>query len=272
MMRYFVLLGTVAFVVLGQFALALLNGMRGEIPAYFANIMLAMTPAHVGLISLWVGLGGKPGPWRLTAATVCIVLWMHWSPSLWEFPEVYFEWWYLILLGMTGLLSGLLMVARFLGVELTNVMDERPSATDADHRWLQFTLRSMLSWTAGVAMMIAALRYVPTESFPGGRCGISDYVTVFVVCMTGIPLSLIAMWIGLGNRQTMNRWATMVIFAVLAVIPLWWVCDNFGGIVGQGTFAEDASFFVAQAVWLIVPLRMLHMVGYRLIWRRRREL
>ena len=154
MMKYFVLSGTVAFVVLGELAIAVLEGPSGLTPAdFFDTSIWGMMSAHAGLIAIWVALVGKAGPWRLAAAILALVLWMHVVVEWWSTWDM--EDWCFLLLTIMGLASVLLMFARLLGVELTNVRDKRSEPDDPDHRWLQFTLRSMLSWTTALAVIMA---------------------------------------------------------------------------------------------------------------------
>lgn len=129
-------------------------------PTWLEILMASFAPGQGSLLGIWAALGGKATPWRLVAGFVgagaCI--WMLGQPDL--------VFWACILLVQMVAMSALLFPARLLGLELADDFRHRSAGSSApDGQWVQYSVRSLLSWTTACAVLLATCHYLPEGFF-----------------------------------------------------------------------------------------------------------
>ncbi|MBN2476758.1 MAG: hypothetical protein JXB62_19260 [Pirellulales bacterium] len=224
--------------------------------------LLAVFPAHGILLAVWASLGGRANPWRLVVAVVGLVAWVRLSASLQRPGPGSLALTFLLFVA-TCLGSILLMTVRFLGAELTGDATEGATReSPVEGRWEQFSLRSLLSWTAATAIVLGSLHYLPSDAI-GDLISSVEALGVLAAILGGNALiGLGAIWITLGTRWSRARYAGWAAAAVVAVALMFLA-------LGSGEMYALSVFCIAQVVWITASLWAVRLAGYRLIWRRR---
>jgi len=260
-----------------------------DVPDWLGFTMFAMAPCHGSLLAVWIALGGRATPWRLVAAVLGVAGWLwvlNWFPDSDGYSRItQLELLTVILAAEMFLLSGLLMLARLLGLELTNTLrggrpsgplvlarpsglepddashgDPTQAVADDDGQWVQFSLRTLMSWTTAVAVLLSTLRYCPWRLVEDV---FRDPSILAAILGGSVITALGALWIALGVRWPVVRIVVLAVTSIAGVAILQLTVgsgEDLGGIV---------TFFVAQAVYLVVLLWLVRLAGYRLVWRRR---
>ena len=228
--------------------------------------LFAMAPCHGSLLAVWIALGGKATPWRLVAAVLGVAAWMwisHWFPDSdpHSMREMFVEVWTTDLTAEMFVLSGLLMLARLLGLELTDTSHgDTTQAVADDTQWIQFSLRTLMSWTTAVAVLLATLRYFPKWPL----VTVLNEPLPYAAILLGDALpALGALWLALGSRWPVKRIIVLVV-ASIGSVTIFRLTGGLGAELWQ-----IATFVVAQAVYLVGSLWLVRLAGYRLVWRRR---
>ena len=226
----------------------------------------AMAPCHGSLLAAWIALGGRGTPWRLVAAVLGVATWI-WT-SNWFFDSApypmrgtFVEFWTTILAAEMFVLSGLLMLARLLGLELTDTLrGDTTQAVADDTQWIQFSLRTLMSWTTAVAVLLATLRYFPRPLLEN----LLEEQLIFAAILLGSAFTALgALWIALGVRWPTVRIIVLVVTLIVGVAIFQLAAGSRKDLEGIVTF------FVAQAAYLVGSLWLVRLAGYRLVWRRR---
>ena len=253
----------VGVAVLGEAAIAWMTETPDRRGHLLMPLVLTMPLSHGSLLAFWAALGGRATPWRLVAAVMGITGWM-WVLERFAFDrETQLS--ILLALLLMGLLSLLLMTARFFGLELTDIqaadVDQPPPP---DGRWGQFSLRSLFSWMTAAAMMLGALHYLPKQTIDRSFTGppLVFVVTLFAAILGGSALiALSAVWLTLATRWTAMRYLVLVLAGAVAILP--WI-PPFGRLE-----PELLTMCLGQVFWTAGSLWLVRLAGYRLIWRRR---
>ena len=254
--RRWILFGSlVAYVVLGEAVTVWVDPVGPDLIEVMA---CAVAPSHGSLLAVWAALGGRATPWRLVIALITAVLWI-WV-TLWCDTHYAIR---LVCIGTIQMVASsvLLMTARLFGAELVGTLDDDVVlAVEVDRPWVQFSLRSILSWTAAVAVLLSTLHYFPRESLripaENGMLILGTFVG------GGVLIALGALWIALGARWPVVRWFVLGLTAVVAGIAIF-VSVDFNEGPQIAVFLGSQITFVTGSFWLV------RLAGYRLIWRRR---
>jgi hypothetical protein len=231
----------------------MLSGHRppGEIGAV---VVLAILLAQGSLLAIWAAFGGRATPWRFagvvaTLAVATLLLKKLTSSSALD-PQT---WGYFMLANMIGTSAPCLLL-RFLGLQVV-----RPLAQDSGavpYRF-QFSLRSLLEWTAAVAVLCSMLQIMPADfrqEFTGARW----YRMVIVFAVAGL-VSVVWLWVALGARWLALRLAllALTLAAVTTLILM--------------THPPSILFIVAlvasHAGCLFGTFLAVRTLGCRLLWR-----
>jgi hypothetical protein len=240
---------------------------EGHYFAWRQILAISLAFAHGTLAAVWVVWGGRASPWRFVAAWVamvaCLAAFVRRDDGPF-FDNTRCLWLWLMAVQMVAV-SVLLFLVRFTGVEL------REGAGDAGHvkpeppaQWLQFSLWSLLEWTAATAVVLAASRYLP-RIFLNHLMEVS--VELLILLGPSIPVGIASVWAVLGARWTAVRLAALVGAVVGGVVVL-------GALVAAPPAAlwEFTWFLTAQVAYLAVALGVARRWGCRLVWRRRTRL
>ncbi len=254
-----ILIGLVVGVaVLGQAAIAWIDGPLG--PEDYVNFFLfAMTLSHGSLLACWAALSGRATPWRMVVVVVGIVGWM-WLLERFAFDSDVLVMTFLALLLM-GLVSLLLLTARFFGTELTDTWAadwDRPP--EPSRRWMQYSLRSLFSWMTAVAMVLAALHYLPKRQIDAFLSPAALLVLVAILGGSAL-IALSAVWLTLATRWTAMRHLVLFLAGVVPAFAL--------TATHEIDEAEAVTLYLGQIFWTAGSLWLVRLAGYRLIWRRR---
>lgn len=203
------------------------------------------------LLGLWAALGGKPTPWRVTAVVIVAATWVWRIKQPAELTGIAA----IVLLGQTFQVMGVLLVARFLGLRLSNA--------DEDHvGHLQFSIAQALSWMTALAVFMGATHYLkdPLAEYFGR--------SVMPTTASALAVGLAAVWLICGTR-----WIALRCFTLLIVIGLglaWIGPQPFPG------WPWSCVLLVCEAVVTAASLVVVRLAGYRLVWhwhfRRSKEL
>ncbi len=223
----------------------------------FVQIVAAsLVISQGGLLGIWAALGGRPAPWRLLAVLAVLIGCMWLSDVI--FPHAFFPqvstWVYLLSAVTAGLA---LLVLRAWGI--TIVKPGRGDLAAETHRF-QFSLRSLLEWTAGMAAFLAAFQ-MTTEGFLGWICS-SVQRTVAILMFYGTVglLAGAALGVALGTRFAPARILALGATGAAVVAAVM-------HIPGPLPLGEAIVFGALCVVWLAGTLWLFRLAGYRLLWR-----
>jgi hypothetical protein len=233
----------------------------------YESVLLSVLPASQGsLLAVWAVLAGKPAPWRLAGATALVALSVWWTtlspevdPSCTDFQS-WATW-----CGLQMVAASVpLLIGRFAGMRIAAVPLDDSGGGAADPAWrAQFSIRSLLEWTAGLAVLLGVSPYLWYWS-PSPKPFRWDLILlVFHTCYAFVALA--AIWVALGRRC----FATRAILLVLAVAGGASAVEAaFCALTGARKF-DVLSDFLFHALWLVGSLWLVRVAGYRLIWRGR---
>lgn len=220
-----------------------------------AVVSFSLVACQGSILAFWATLGGKASPWRLVLATVAVVAWQSLATDMRsDVGTIVLS---SIRIAQMFTVSLLLLSIRFVGLRLS-CDDMGPIAPDAYK--IQFSLRSMLEWTAAAAVLLGAIHYAPSD-FPSGVCEFLALHPYDVLLVAGILIAIVSLWATLSKRSMGLR--VGVLLATLGV------CTLVGEVLKSGDFPQFGLFFSCQTILLIGSLWPVRLAGYRLIWRRR---
>lgn len=223
--------------------------------------VIAIPASHGSLLGFWAALGGRATPWRLVVAAVGAVAAMRLlaqSELMSDEPAMFV---FLLLLQM-GVVSLVLMIARFLGAELTDVRPDAAAPVAPDRQWIQFSLGSLLSWTTAVAVLLATLHYLPRTAFEDFFSDPAQIAILAAILGAGTLIALGAVWITLGVRWPVGRYILLFLSSGIGIVVM-------SIVIGSDEVHTISIFCVTQIVCVTGSLWLVRLAGYRLIWRRR---
>jgi hypothetical protein len=216
-------------------------------------LLVAEAVGQGSLLPIWAALGGKRTPWRFAGAVAAIAALTLLLQKFLPGPDAQ-VWGYFLLAQMIGTSVPLLLL-RFFGLRVSRVpAEEVPRQAFR----LQFSLRSMLEWTAAVAVLCGMLQVMP-EGFRRAFVSIRWYEPACAFAVFG-GLAALWLWVALGARWLGARLILLGFTLPMAGIVL----ASLGGPAGASTVF---LLPVALAVWLLGSLWVVRLAGYRLRWR-----
>jgi hypothetical protein len=160
--------------------------------------------------------------------------------------------WQRLAIGHLGVMGVLFLVARVVGFELVRHKD-LPTAS----RRFQFTIRDMLSWMTGLAVILGALHYMPETLY--SSLSTEDAIILLgsylLVGVASIVLSLC------------NGWLLARLILLLSTIGLLAAC--LASLYGGSPVWDFGLLLCVMSVWIAASLLVVRYAGYRLIWRWR---
>jgi hypothetical protein len=242
----------------GAFLVVLPFEPSHRLPDWAYISLIALTVAQGNLVAVWAVWGGRLRPWRFVAACVAAVAGLL-ALGVDEAPPNDKAMWVFVA-ALEMVFAGVAMFgARMLGVESI----DRPEADEIDARqaprvWFQFSLASLLSWTAAVAVVLAASHYLPRRPV-WNIFGQPEAAPIFG---TSVLAAFGSVWVSLGTRRGPVRLGCLILAMLAGVVIL------LASVPDVAPW-EFALFFLVQAAYLTGTLWLARLAGYRLAWRRR---
>jgi len=262
MRRRWILIGVVVGLVVAAEVLLPLTGWPDPLSYGWCNVgYIGILHSHGCLLGLWASLGGKVTPWRLVTAVVGV------AALTWVFYETEYHYgvrdanWIFFTFLQVCLVSLVLWVARLLGVELNDTLAAEPTEAAVQQRpWIQFSIRSLLAWTAATALLLGTIPWLLKGPFGESIFLPWDFEIVVVLCPSLI-IGTIAVWGALGTRWKTGRYVAIIATPAACSIVTWKIIDE--------NLTVCSIFFCTQFAWILILLLLIRLAGYRLIWRRR---
>ena len=218
--------------------------------------------AQVSLIAIWLALGGQASPWRLFATVAILIAWSYAMASLPDAPEV--GMWLLMFAIQTVAVSVPLLVARPMGLRVGRAASVGGADdSSAGPKRLQFSILYLLGWMTALAATLGTLKYVaPFESLPLNW--LANW-SLLAVLLSNAVVGLAALWTVLGTRRLVLRMTSLVLanLTAFAVVYL-----RIG--YPLDTFWSVPMLYLLDTLWLVGPLLVFRVAGYRLQVRRDR--
>jgi len=195
------------------------------------------------LLGLWAALGGKPTPWRAMFLVIVAGTWgwfVHYQKGNYSLAISFAT---IVLLGQMFQVTGVLLLARFMGLRLNKAEDH------LGH--LQFSIGQALSWMTALAVFMGAIHYM------------DFFDLLFVYNEICFPVSALAVGVAATWLICGSTWIALRCSTLLAMIGFgltwcvwgghesWWGCTN---LLGCEAVVTAASFVVVR------------LAGYRLTW------
>jgi hypothetical protein len=238
-------------------AIQVLAGSERRPLFVFVLVMFGQGAGLGSLLGIWAALGGRPTLWRLVGTTMALVGCMALAECMTPVSidghglpvNDLRSLWVAVVFSLALATSLPLLALRFLGLEIAH---REPDDSLLQRPKLQFSLRSLLEWTAALALMLGTLQMTPgwfpdVALAPLGLCPICGL------------LALAALWITLGTRWRAIRMLGLALAGASLVAGL--------------VVLRDLDFL--SPVWLlwivsvIGSLWVFRIAGYRLVWRGR---
>jgi hypothetical protein len=255
----------------GLFTLSMLVGALGVFRGGIVEMIPFITVHSSGsLLGIWVALGGSPAPWRFVGATLALAVCVFLCRMVWN--ESPLEESVLAILFYMVAISLPLLIARIGGLRVRQLDKRNPNLVDTlgrlaqkedesvidripvKRRWPQWSLSSILLWTAAIAVLLSTLSVLGVLREP-----------LIPLCVGGIVLfimTLVELWLVLGNSWLVARimvFGLTVVVAVALLYPaerIFRVLDFLGMLVVT----------LMMALWLLGLLYIVRAAGYRLTW------
>jgi len=219
-------------------------------------VAAALAVAQGCLLGAWVAFGGRPTPWRLAGATVALVVGniiLHPDPHGRGDPSYAF----IVLVQVLGTSVPLLAV-RLVGLEIVRSL---PDGSKPVVYRFQFSLRGLLEWTAGAAILLGIVPRLSDgfrDLFLPGNWQAVNWQALGIFAIDGL-VAVAALWVALGVQRTAVRLGvlaasgvSLAIFLASERAPASWV----------------VAFPLLVAALLLGSLWVFRGLGYRLVWRR----
>jgi len=224
---------------------------------FVAGLVIGIVFSQGSLLGVWAALGGKPAPWRLAGVTVMLVCLM-WFLEERSGPPDERAWAFIVFVQLLGTAAPV-WLARFLGLSVAMAAD-KPEPLESYRS--QFTLWSMLEWTAGAAVFLGMMQMVPKEFWRPFADWQDFALALGLVSVEGF-LSLAVLWLCLGARWTGARFAAVGLGAAAMLLVF------LVSLPGQADASVIVFVFLQTNVgWLAGSLVVFRFCGFRLIWRR----
>jgi len=228
------------------------TGLLGEI--FLAYVLL---PGLGNLIGVWTMLTRKVSPWPLAGLAAGLALWSVIQASCFrraippDPPAAYF------FFGEALGVSLLLSICRLIGVELVHIF---ALLREPEPLRMQFTLRSLFSWTTAVALFLGSVFSMPPGSFEPFR-----ELELVIHLGRGALMGVCLLWVALSVRSSNAR------FAVFAVVATATPCI-LSFVYREPLVLFSSPFFWLEGALVVGSFMLLRAAGYQLVWRGRVEL
>ena len=126
----------------------------GNLSDVLLYALFMLGPSQATLLALWAMLGGGRFLWRVLPTTLGMILYMG------CFQRTDSEW-RIMIFGQMCVWGAIFFAARVAGLRLMQA-----SALPSNPKPFQFSIRDMLMWTTALAVVLSALRCLPTDWFP----------------------------------------------------------------------------------------------------------
>ncbi len=224
----------------------------------------SLAPAQGSLLAAWGVLGGKLTPWRSVAAVLGVAV----LGNLCQFVpySMYIQVCVAILLVCLITTSFLLLPVYAAGARIVaGKGDESRDVEATTLGVLQFSLRSLLEWTAALAVLLGTLPYLLQNQFWVDEDDAGPLASSWpLVVHYGVPaalFSLVALWGTLGTGWPRVRLAVLCLGGIaVAVIP--------GCISNPGELLLVLLLCGPHPLIVVGSLLLIRRAGYRLVWQR----
>ncbi len=224
--------------------------LRGRVGEAGGLLILAVAGCQWILLSIWLGLGNWPLPFRLlssmllVAAGMLLVIEDSGPPDFW--PAV---WGGSLLLVATSLPFGLVKLFGLRLVHQDSLVDQqrRPAS-------IQFSVRNLLSWTASAGIVAALVRAVPSFDLRA-----IEPVLILVAATAAIGGT--SVWASLSRFAAWPR--VLVPLAVSLFIGLLFTLSDAPSRIKVGILISTMVLSVA----VMVILQLFRRLGWRIAFR-----
>ncbi len=209
------------------------------------------------LLAFWAAMSGRRRPWRFLAMVVvlavvgtCAEKVAAWNLN--TFAGVMF----VCLLGT----APFFFLLRFLGFELTAAPTSSDGEDGDKHRAMQFSLRSLMAWTTGLAMLLSVLSVLMRGSSRFESDAIEEILIMLITFGSLGLLSMATARTALGSERTWLRFTVLGIALVVVGTAL----DIVESHPSRGYMFLTV---VCSTAWTFGSLWVFRTMGYRLIRR-----
>ena len=212
---------------------------------WILNPCVAIIFAQSYLAGAWIASGDRSMPWRLLVVAALFVG-FTWIPS-WQLPDLLIG----ISPGTIAVLT-LLLPLRLLGFRVRDRIVERQRNTA---RRLQFSLRSILEWTAASAMFCSLAALVqPAVAEELGNLGWDDLLPLLLIHgpFAGVCAAELAIVLGM-RRPWMGFTVLLPVVLAIAGLIEWLHAD----------FEDLLSITFVLMFWFVICFIPLRIFGYR---------
>ena len=240
------------FLLLAVHAMAVIGACAAT---YETSRMLGFSLAYGqgSLLAVWAAMSGRRRPWRFLAVMIVLLVIAIDVGQVWRLRN---------LEDLLGLMFSQLLAAapflfllRFVGFELTAV----PASSDGDSfRKMQFSLRSLMAWTTGAAVLLSVLSIFADYLLPGGQGWVEELLQILVMLGLMGLLAMVTVCAALGTERT---WLRFTMFG-LALLVLGILLDL---VVNDPPRGYTFLIFLCSTMWTFASLWVFRGLGYRLI-------
>ena len=213
-------------------------------------LLISVSASQIGLLSIWLALGRRAAPWRLTALVATIVgwSWLEWLVlGRWHQRGVFF----FLMSSLSVCL--ILAVARFFGLQLHN----KDVETTEENNLLQFTLGRLFAWTTSLAICLGLLS--PTIHYCADT-NAHNLLGVFVFSSIEFAIILVCLWATLTDLG----WRLLVVLLLIIVFS-----QPVIFVIKTHELRQLLTFYVQQIPLVVGSLMVCRVAGYRLKWKRK---
>jgi hypothetical protein len=224
-------------------------------------LVWALQRSHLSLITVWLVLGGGRSWLRAIVVVLVVVAWCF---ALVLFTEEPLGSCLFRLSVHVAALAVMLASAWSIGLRLVGAVGQflRTRAESQRARW-QFSIGSMLGWTAAVALVTGVWRFVYARDGPS-----LDYPLAWYPWSRAL-IAVVSLWFVFGRRFFAARLTAALTVACLIVALAYFTGDYWT----WREYGQSAAFLGAfatlvglESALLTAALWVVRMAGYRLIW------
>jgi len=225
---------------------------------YETPTMLAFSLAYGqgSLLAIWAAMSGRRRPWRFLAVMIVLIVIAIDAGQVKRLRDLE------DLLGLMGsqlfAAAPFLFLLRFVGFELTAT----PASFDGDiPRKLQFSLRSLMAWTTGSAVLFSVLSIFAGYLLPMGQGWVEELLRILAMLGLMGLLAMVTVCAALGTERT---WLRFTMFG-LALLVLGALLDL---VIDDPPRGYTFLIFLCSNTWTFASLWVFRALGYRLIPRK----
>jgi hypothetical protein len=229
-------------------------------------VLLALYFSQVSLVAIWMGLGRTPAAMRIAVGLPLLIALGDPETLSSVVP-------YRPLIDFTAQVATAvavpLLVARLLGVRLTNINVTPPPPPARGRQRFQFSIRFQFGLMTALAVILGTLQWTGSYALIPATYRIDIHCTIVPLALGHAVMAWAVIWAALGVRATGLRMMVLVCATLAASVftPTTLYVLGWPVAYAEPLVPPNGIFIFLEAALLAVSLWLFRRAGYRVVFR-----